>query len=271
MNDETLHENAVSVYNQDAMDDFPVLKAFQQYIDAEQEKARKRMFGLCITFAFVLAIVIGVFIVMISNVNSRNQELSDRLIEYAMKDRDRSPVVVNPPANQANDTVLKAMTETLAAIQNEIAESKKAIKEDSARPTAQTLRQEVERERRIQEESDKLAKARALLIVEQEKLAAEKERLRREEVDRQRRRLYPEYYGEKPTSSEKKSAPVKTSQPRPQTKKYTPSVDNYDDLELEDVDDDLSDDDAIDYFKDDHFDIPVDIKGTSAGWRVPLN
>ena len=28
-------QNAVSVYSQDAMDDFPVLKAFQQYIDAE--------------------------------------------------------------------------------------------------------------------------------------------------------------------------------------------------------------------------------------------
>ena len=35
--------NAVSVYSQDAMDDFPVLKAFQQYIDAEQAKARKRL------------------------------------------------------------------------------------------------------------------------------------------------------------------------------------------------------------------------------------
>jgi hypothetical protein len=32
--------NAVSLYNNDAMDDFPVLKAFQQYIDAEHAKAR---------------------------------------------------------------------------------------------------------------------------------------------------------------------------------------------------------------------------------------
>ena len=36
--------NAVSVYGQtDGLDDFPVLKAFQQYIDSEQAKARKRM------------------------------------------------------------------------------------------------------------------------------------------------------------------------------------------------------------------------------------
>ena len=39
---------AVSVYDAgNAMDDFPVLKAFQQYIDAEQAKAQKRMLFLC--------------------------------------------------------------------------------------------------------------------------------------------------------------------------------------------------------------------------------
>ena len=48
-------QNAVSVYSQDAMDDFPVLKAFQQYIDAEQAKAQKRMTTLCIFFALLMA------------------------------------------------------------------------------------------------------------------------------------------------------------------------------------------------------------------------
>ena len=42
------------------MDDFPVLKAFQQYIDAEQAKARKRMaiMGIFAT-VFGLSIPIG--------------------------------------------------------------------------------------------------------------------------------------------------------------------------------------------------------------------
>ena len=48
---DSIPANAVSVYGQtDAMDDFPVLKAFQQYIDAEQAKAQKRMTTLCIFF-----------------------------------------------------------------------------------------------------------------------------------------------------------------------------------------------------------------------------
>ena len=37
--DPEIPRNAVSIYgNNDAMDDFPVLKAFQQYIDAEHAK-----------------------------------------------------------------------------------------------------------------------------------------------------------------------------------------------------------------------------------------
>ena len=53
--------NAVSVYGQtaDAMDEFPVLKAFQQYIDAEQAKARKRLISLGIFFAILTGAVIA--------------------------------------------------------------------------------------------------------------------------------------------------------------------------------------------------------------------
>ena len=43
--------NAISLFAQTAnANDFPVLKAFQEYIDAEQSKARKRMLGLSIFF-----------------------------------------------------------------------------------------------------------------------------------------------------------------------------------------------------------------------------
>ena len=72
------------------MDDFPVLKAFQQYIDSEQAKARKRMLMLCAFFGFLMIVVIGVFVVLLVNVSARNQALNDRLIEFAMKERDQS-------------------------------------------------------------------------------------------------------------------------------------------------------------------------------------
>ena len=58
--DPEIPENAVSLYGQtDAMDDFPVLKAFQQYIDSEQAKARKRMLMLCIFFGILMTVVIS--------------------------------------------------------------------------------------------------------------------------------------------------------------------------------------------------------------------
>ena len=99
--DPGIPENAVSVYGQDsALDDFPVLKAFQQYIDSEQAKARKRMLMLCTFFAFLMIVVMAVFVALLVSVSSRNQSLNDRLVEFAMKERDRpstSPVVVQPP------------------------------------------------------------------------------------------------------------------------------------------------------------------------------
>ena len=64
---------SVSVYGSaDAMDDFPVLKAFQQYIDAEQAKAQKRMTTLCIFFAIIMASAIGVFVVILMRMSQRN-------------------------------------------------------------------------------------------------------------------------------------------------------------------------------------------------------
>ena len=86
--DNPMPNNAVRLYGQDAMDDFPVLKAFQQYIDAEQAKARKRLLALGIFFGILTGAIIAVFVILLLNVSQRNQELNDKLVEYAMKDRD---------------------------------------------------------------------------------------------------------------------------------------------------------------------------------------
>ena len=51
--------NAISLFGQATnANDFPVLKAFQEYIDAEQAKARKRMLGLSIFFVVLLVAVV---------------------------------------------------------------------------------------------------------------------------------------------------------------------------------------------------------------------
>ena len=239
MNDNPTANNAVSIYGQEGLDDFPVLKAFQQYIDAEQSKARKRMIMLCLFFGFLMTIVIVVFMIMLREADERNQlllrdataqnqALNDKLVEFAMKERERQPVVVQPQApahNPANDAAIKAMTDTLAALQKQMADQQaKMIEQQAAeeqlkavaaaaakaQDTTGPSKEQLALQKKIDEDTAKLVKARALLKAEKDKIDAEKEKLRREEVERQRRRLYPEYY-EKKDAADKAAADKKQS------------------------------------------------------------
>jgi len=303
--------NALSVYNQDnGMDDFPVLKAFQQYIDAEQSKARKRMVSLCIFFGILMTIVIAIFMYMLRETSVRNQQLNDRLVEYAM--RDRQPVVMPAPqpaaeTTSASEAAMRAMTDTLVAMQKQIAEQQQRAMTQATAPVvapppqqqlevqpAQSV-DEMELERKTREAEEKLRRARALLDAEKKKLAEDREKLRQEEIERHRRRLYPEYYAEKERAEAEAAANNGVSQQvvQPQTQQMQqqpPAVrkqlsdDDIADIlreadahisdasAEEDIDDDMED--AIEYFKDDeHTSAPVDAKekGTSQKWHVPLD
>ena len=242
MNENPADSNAISIYGQEGLDDFPVLKAFQQYIDAEQSKSRKRMIMLCVFFGFLMSVMIVVFLFMLRDASARNQSLNDKLVEYVMKERERQPVVVQPPApvqNAANDAAIKAMTDTLAALQKQMAdqqakmiEQQAKLEENRAKMAEEQLKavtaaaakaqeaaaaqkvgpsmEQLALQKQIDEDTAKLVKARALLKAEKDKIAAEKEKLRREEVERQRRRLYPEYYEKK--DAEEKAAAEKPKQ-----------------------------------------------------------
>ena len=303
---ETLQEEqpqtAVSVYGADGtMDDFPVLKAFQQYVDAEQSKARRRMVTLCILFGLMTCIMVGVFMLMLYDISMRNQQLNDRLVEYAMKDRDREqkPLVVEASPqlaaqNSANEAALKTMTDTLVALQKQISDQQKlnadqhraaleaAMRQQQAAMQQQAVRvpsqEEIDLDRKIREASEKIRRARAILEAEKKKFQEEKERLHREEVERQRRRLYPEFYGEKQPSQ----------QPAPPAKAQITDDDIQDILREADApsldaagqtettpDADAakpkSDDPVIEYFKDDEYSVPVDVNGNSRNWQIPLN
>ena len=96
-----ISHNAVSVYGQEStMDEFPILKAFQEYIDAEQAKARKRMLGLSIFFILLLVVIVIAFAVVVMLFINRNQSLSDRLLDIALREKlPAQPVVtVQSPA-----------------------------------------------------------------------------------------------------------------------------------------------------------------------------
>ena len=274
MNENQNDSNAISIYGQEGLEDFPVLKAFQQYIDAEQSKARKRMVMLCVFFGFLMTVMIVVFLFMLRDAEAKNQALNDKILEIVIKDRDRQPVVVQPPmqaSNAANDAAIKAMTDTLAALQKQMAdqqakmiEQQAKLEESRAKMAEEQLKavtaaaakaqeaaasqkatgpskEQLALQKQIDADTAKLVKARALLKAEKEKIEAEKERLRREEIERQRRRLYPEYY-EKKAAEEKATAAESKPAPKNKAINYFEAYDDDVDLDDDDLDDDELDD-----------------------------
>lgn len=274
-------ENAVRLYGEtDAMDDFPVLKAFQQYIDSEQAKARKRMLLLAVFFGILMIAVISVFVILLLNVSAKNQALNDRMFEFALKERDRQPagsaVVVQPP--QDNSAIL-ALTSKIEALQKELAESReKAAK--AAADEAERIRQEAAKPKGPTPEELEIKRLKALLDAEKEKQSAEREKQRQAELEKYRRKHYPELYEERKPA---KPAVQKKRSTQPEEKKK----DDTDDL-LEEVDRILEDGEAISYYESDEpeaakapspkrtpapapkkYSIPVDVRGSSTHWSVP--
>ena len=278
--------NAVRVYETDATDDFPVLKAFQQYINAEQAKSRKRVIVLCVFFVCLMAIVIGVFVALLINLSARNQALNDRLIEYAMRKESApttaaaAPVVVQPPQDSA---AILALTAKLDALQKKLAEDQ-AKAEQAAKEAAERAEKaaiEAAKPKGPTKEELEIKRLKALLLAEKEKsnaeAAAERERRRQEEIEEYRRKHYPELYTQpkrKPTAETKK--PVKKSLPSAQKLKE----------QEEEVDREIE---ALSYFDDENdevektakplpseklepekkYSIPVEIRGSSTSWKIP--
>lgn len=275
--DPEMPENAVSVYGQSdsAYEDFPVLKAFQQYIDAEQEKARKRLFWICSFFGVLMFVVITVFVMLLVNASSRNQMLNDRLVEYAMKDRDQrtSSAVVVQPAQDS--TMVLALTAKLDELQRKLAESQATTEQLVSNATAKAEQAAVDaaRPKGPTPEELEIARLKALLASEREKQAVEREKQRQAELEEYRRKHYPELYEQ----------PRKTS---PKVKRS--KSDAHKDL-LDEVDEILGDGEAVSYFDEDEdlisnrkmkqkarkplppkeYSIPVEIRGSSNRWSVP--
>ncbi len=257
------NSRAVSVYGSgDALDDFPVLKAFQQYIDAEQAKARKRLLALGIFFGALIFIVIAIFVILLMNVTNRNQQLNDRLIEFAMKDRSTgSAVVVQPPQDSS---AILTLTTKLEEMQRKLSETQikaeKAVAEAEEKARQAATSAEAMPKPPTAEELE-IKRLRALLDEEKKKAEAEKERRRQEELEAYRRQHYPELYETNPALE------------RAQRARKTPSRSTRDDIDqildvLDDVerresgksdadttgqDDELA---PIDYFEDDDDEAP---------------
>lgn len=238
-----MEAGAVRVYENDMTEDFPVLKAFQQYIDAEQSKARKRLILLCMFFAGLMTILVAVFVLMIAQMNRDKQHANEQLIQFLMKDRDRQqqPQPVSVP--RQDDAALKALADKLNDIQREFSAERKNAEQKEVKkvsPSAESL--EIER-------------LKALLSVEKEKAAIEREKQRQAELEDYRRKHYPELYEKKTPDVQKKSAWDRQR-----------AVEEAD-QEIEDI---LKDVKAIDYFDDeDDEEEENEKKSTKKGTKAP--
>lgn len=206
--------NAVSLYGQaDAMDDFPVLKAFQQYVDAEQAKAHKRLMTVCAFFAVLMSVVIGVFVYIIVGLSKhqtspdpnamayaemqrqmfdQQSRMNETLMTQMMNARASGPVAQTSPVDpqlQKENLELKAQLQA-HEIERRIAE--RVASEAAARPTPSLSEdQQVAKEQQLSEQEAR-QKARDRKLAEREaKIAAEEKRLKDKEIDLQQHKLYP--------------------------------------------------------------------------------
>ncbi len=227
MNDETANEpqraqggptSAVSVFGQTGnMADFPVLKAFQEYVDAEQAKSRKRMLGLSVFFVILLIVVVVTFTLVLTTVINRNQSLSDRLLDVALRERNAAvqpPVAAVQPQPTDGDSVVKPLLKKLESLAEAISESARqklqppapapvqpapqAVPAPAATQPAVSQPAETLEMLRLKEE---LRRQHEALDAERQKIKEAREKLkedrRQAEIEQHRRRLYPEHYARK--------------------------------------------------------------------------
>jgi hypothetical protein len=166
--------NLVTMYQAQGAgsESFPVLQAFQEYIEAERKQARRRIMQLSISFAVIMGVVVigflaaGVYMM---------QSTTNRLFEVAMAKKEivPAPAVVMPPqpvvpsatpvptASPALEASIRQMSEVLAKMQAEASrkqtevafESKPQPVESSSNPELDALKEELQA---MKEQSRKL-------------------------------------------------------------------------------------------------------------------
>lgn len=260
-----ISQNAVSVYGQEStMDEFPILKAFQEYIDAEQAKARKRITALSVFFGVMLVAILAIFMTLLVKSYDDNQHLNDRLVDFMQQERERSDkehaererAAAEAAARPSRDSAaVIELTKKIETLQEKIYNAqrkaddaertlveKEKLMAEKDKQAAEALKKAIEdaKPKGPSQEELEIARLKALLAAEKQKQAAavEKERRRQEELEAYRRKYYPEHY-------RPKSPP---SRPLTIGKIDTSKLPQYDDDE--DLDDLPDEDTAISYYDD---------------------
>ncbi len=211
----SIPSNAVAIYPQgESLDDFPVLKAFQQYVDAEQAKAHRRLMSVCVFFTIFIVLLVGVFVAILltwrhdptyqltlNALANNNSQLQKQLFEQNQKLL--SSIANNPPESSlsAKSELDKFMKELKAEMDAKIKSAVQVPQQSTIEtpPSQQTnpspsqidfkAREEAlaKREMEIKQQAEKLRK-------NEEKLRLEQERAK--QIAEHRRKLYPEFFDE---------------------------------------------------------------------------
>ena len=183
----------VSMHNAASQGDaFPVLKAFQDYLESERQRARRRMTTLGVVFAVVIVAVIGAFTLIWFSTMRGMQDTNRQLLEAALKKATAEPpqpVVVQPPPQPSAVETTKAIAEALSKAQSDQSavfaktlEGLNASLESMRRDNAE-MRAEIEREKaaatKAAAERAAAEKAAAERAVAEEKARAAKEETQR--------------------------------------------------------------------------------------------
>ncbi len=115
----------VSMHNaasQAGSDAFPVLKAFQDYLESERQRARRRMTTLSVVFSIVIIAILGAFILIWFSTMRGMQDTNRQLLDAALKKATAeppAPVVVQPPAQPSAAETAKIVAEAVSRAQSE--------------------------------------------------------------------------------------------------------------------------------------------------------
>lgn len=212
---------AVSIYG-DVMDDFPVLKAFQQYVDAEQAKAHKRLMTVCIFFTVVMTIVIAVFMFIILGLNNGNVgndgalkalsesnaaiqrqmlEQSAKMNEQLMRELSNRNSAPQTPAPSTIDAEIQKQNLALQVKLHQLELEKKLAEQAAAEAKARAENgprmsddEKTALEKKLKEQAEAQRMQDKKLKEREAKIAEESKRLKEKEIDLQRRKLYPDAY-----------------------------------------------------------------------------
>lgn len=184
--------NAVSIYNNDALDDFPVLKAFQQYVDAEHTKAQRRLLAVSAFFTMLIIVIIGVFLFVVMNIRKdpsseatikalteNNNALQRQMMEQSAKMNEQLMAQLSASRNiSAPQAAINRQSEvTQAQLESAVEMAKlkaelEHLKKDSAKELKLREAQIAEQEKRLKAETEKRLKVEEEML--KDALAAEK-------------------------------------------------------------------------------------------------